>query len=111
MELPITGPSNRFLVRERDRRWPYVLTAVLLAAGVLLGVLCLMGWPRLKATSIHYDLIRLRAQVEELGRRERSLAAELEQARNPARLAARAEELGLERPRALAAAPADEESP
>ena len=30
----------------------------------MVGVLGLVGWPRLKITSIHYDLIRLRAEVD-----------------------------------------------
>ncbi len=94
-EFPIVLPSNRFLVRQRDRRWPRVLSSALLAAAVVLGVLVLVGWPRLRATSIHYDLIRLRADVLALEREERGLRLELECERSPLRLAVRARELGL----------------
>jgi hypothetical protein len=95
VELPIVGPSNRFLVPQRDRRWPHVLSSFLLLAVLVVGVLGLVGWPRLKITSIHYDLIRLRADVEQLAARERGLRLELEYQRSPSVLAARAGELGL----------------
>ena len=101
MELPISGPTNRFLVRERDHRWPHALTAVLLAAGALLLMLALVGWPRLKCTSVNYDLIRLRSEVRELHHQERRLAADLERRRNPMTLAHRAHELGLQPPSVL----------
>ena len=90
VELPITVPSNRFLTPQRDRRWPHVLSAVLLVA--------VMGWPRLRSTSIHYELIQLRAEVEELERHEHRLQVELERERSPARLGRRAAELGLNPP-------------
>ena len=95
MELPVVGPSNRFLVPQRDRRWPHVLSSFLLLAVLVVGVLGLVGWPRLKVTTIHYDLIRLRAEVEQLQSRERALRLELEYRRSPRELAARAAELGL----------------
>ena len=95
MELPVVGPSNRFLVPQRDRRWPHVLSTFLLLAVLVVGVLGLVGWPRLKITSIHYDLIRLRAEVEQLQSRQRALSLELEYQRSPRILAARAGELGL----------------
>lgn len=95
MELPVVGPSNRFLVPQRDRRWPHVLSTFLLLAVLVVGVLGLVGWPRLKITSIHYDLIRLRADVEQLQTRQRALSLELEYQRSPRILAARAAELGL----------------
>lgn len=95
MELPVVGPSNRFLVPQRDRRWPHVLSTFLFLAVLVVGVLGLVGWPRLKITSIHYDLIRLRAEVELLQSRERVLRLDLEYRRSPQVLAARATELGL----------------
>lgn len=105
MELPIVGPSNRFLVPQRDRRWPHVLSTFLALAILVVSVLGLVGWPRLKITSIHYDLIRLRAEVEQLQGRERALRLELEYQRSPRVLAARAAELGLVPPAAASAAP------
>lgn len=95
MELPVVGPSNRFLVPQRDRRWPHVLSTFLLLAVLVVGVLGLVGWPRLKITSTHYDLIRLRAEVDQLESRERALRLELEYQRSPRVLALRAAELGL----------------
>jgi hypothetical protein len=95
VELPVVGPSNRFLVPQRDRRWPHVLSTFLLLAVLVVGVLGLVGWPRLKITSIHYDLIRLRAAVDQLESRERALRLELEYLRSPRVLALRATELGL----------------
>jgi len=100
VELPIVGPSNRFLVPQRDRRWPHVLSTFLLLAVLVVGLLGLVGWPRLKITSIHYDLIRLRAEVDQLESRERALRLDLEYQRNPRVLAARAAELGLVPPEA-----------
>ena len=95
MELPVVGPSNRFLVPQRDRRWPHVLSTFLLIAVLVVGALGLVGLPRLKITSIHYDLIRLRAEVDQLESRERVLRLDLEYQRSPRVLAARAAELGL----------------
>lgn len=95
MELPVVGPSNRFLVPQRDRRWPHVLSTFLLLAVLVVGALGLVGWPRLKITSIHYDLIRLRADVDQLESRERVLRLDLEYQRSPRVLAAQAAELGL----------------
>ena len=95
MELPVVGPSNRFLVPQRDRRWPHVLSTFLLIALLVVGVLGLVGWPRLKISSIHYDLIRLRAVVVQLQSRERVLRLDLEYQRSPSVLAIRAAELGL----------------
>lgn len=95
MELPVVGPSNRFLVPQRDRRWPHVLSTFLLLAVLVVGALGLVGWPRLKITSIHYDLIRLRAEVSQLESRERALRLDLEYRRSPRVLAAQATALGL----------------
>jgi len=95
MEHPVIGPSNRFLIPQRDRYWPQVLSALIGVSAVVVMALALVGWPRLKSTSIHYELIRLRAQVEALEQRERSLRLELEYERSPERLAERARALGL----------------
>ena len=95
MELPVGPPSNRFLTPQRDRRWPHVLSIVVLMSAVVLVALFLVGWPRLQRTSIHYDLIQLRAEVRELERRESELRLLVEQERNPARLAERAGSAGL----------------
>lgn len=95
MNLPGLHPSNRFFIAERDRRWPHVLTALLAVSALLVLALGLVGWPRLKSTSIHYDLIQLRAQVGELEQRERVLMLELETERSPQRLEERASALGL----------------
>jgi len=95
MDLPVSRPTNRFLVRQRDRRWLQALSSVLLVAGALLGALFLVGWPRLVSTSIHYDLVQLRSEVRELRRAERRLSLELERERNPQQLAQRAAALGL----------------
>lgn len=95
MDLPILGPSNRFLIPQRDRHWRQVLSALVGVSAMVVMALALVGWPRLKSTSIHYELIRLRAEVEELEQRERELKLELEHERSPERLAARARQLGL----------------
>jgi len=91
-------PSNRFLVWQRDRRWPRVLSAVLLVASVVFVALFLVGWPRLQCTSLYYDLVRLRTEVDELELRHRTLSLELESERSPSRLASQASALGLEPP-------------
>lgn len=106
MDLPVSGPSNRFLLPQRDRRWAHVLGALLAVAAVMVLALGLVGWPRLKSTSIHYELIRLRAEVSELDRCERGLRLELERERSPERLAVRARDLGM-----VPAAPAGEAAP
>jgi hypothetical protein len=95
MDHLVIGPSNRFLIPQRDRHWPQVLSALIGVSTVVVLALALLGWPRLKSTSIHYELIRLRAQVEALEQRERRLRLELEYERSPERLAQRARDLGL----------------
>jgi len=77
-----------------------VLSTFLLLAVLVVGVLGLVGWPRLKITSIHYDLILLRAEVDKLEVAERALRLELEYLRSPRVLALRAAELGLMPPSA-----------
>ena len=78
MESPVALPSNRFLTPQRDRRWPHVLSVVLLVSGIVLTALILVGWPRLRSTSIYYELNRLRTEVDELQRRQHELLVELE---------------------------------
>jgi hypothetical protein len=110
MNLPGLNSSNRFFIPQRDHRWPHVLTALLAVSALVVVALGLVGWPRLKSTSIHYDLIRLRAQVRELEQRERELKLELESERSPQRLGERARKLGLvpSAPAGLAAAAVSE---
>lgn len=100
MELPVASPSNRFLVPQRDRRWPHVLSVVLFMSVAVLTVLFLVGWPRLRNTSVHYDLIQLRAEVKELRRTERELSLELDVVRSPTGLAEQARRAGLVPPTA-----------
>jgi hypothetical protein len=98
VDLPVVGPSNRFLIPQRDHRWPHVLSTFLLIAILVVGALGLVGWPRLRITSVHYELIRLRAEVADLELRERALRIELERQRSPQVLAGRAAALGLMAP-------------
>ena len=98
MDLPIASPSNRFLVPQRDRRWPHVFSVVVFLSAVVLSALFLVGWPRLRSTTIHYDLFNLRAEVLELERREAILKLELELVRSPSSLADRARDVGLAPP-------------
>jgi hypothetical protein len=88
-----------------------VLSVVLFMSAVVLVALFLVGWPRLENTSIHYDLIQLRADVEELERRERTLRLELELFRSPTELAAEARAAGLVPPTPLDLASADQGEP
>jgi hypothetical protein len=107
VELPIAGPSNRFLMPQRDRRWLGALAVLLAVATTVVLVLFLIGWPRLKSTSIHYELIGLRAQVQELERRERGLRLELERRRSPVRLRQEGHRIGLAPPTADSVAAPD----
>ncbi len=95
MQIPIASPRNDYLVPQRDRNWGQVLIVVLSASILVLLALGLVGWPRLKGTSVNYDLIQLRQDVAELEVIERRLSAEVEFERSPARLADRGAELGL----------------
>lgn len=110
MELPIAVPSNDWLVQQPDRQWPRVLRALLGAGVLILLALGLVGWPRLKSTTLSYDILRLRQEVRELERVERRLALELELERSPTRLAERAAALGLAPP-ALTATTAELPAP
>ncbi len=92
---PIAPPSNRFLVRRRDRSWYYAFTGAVAISAVVMGVLFLVGWPRLKTTAIHYELTEIREQISSLHEEETALRVRLEQQRSPDTLARKAEELGL----------------
>ncbi len=67
---------------------------------VVLAALFLVGFPRLRNTSIHYDLIQLRAEVKELQRTERELNLQLDVIRSPTSLAEKALRAGLVPPAA-----------
>jgi len=108
MQIPAVGPTNRFLVAQRDQRWPRVLSMVLMLATAVVVVLMLVGWPRLESTSVHYDVLRLRSEVELLEERARRLGIELETLRAPRTLSERAADLGLAPP---AAAEPTEQAP
>ena len=112
MSRPVVlRPDNRHLVVLADRQWPRTLLALLLLAGTLLGVLLLVGWPRLEALQTRYRVLELRQEVEALRRRVSALEVELERRRDPARLATRARELGLGPPPVAAVRPAEEGRP
>jgi len=106
VDLHGIGPSNRFLIPQRDRRWSQALILLLAVSTLVVFALGLVGWPRLRSTSIHYELIRLRAQVAELEQRQRILMLELERERSPELLSARARALGM-----VPAAPAGRPAP
>ena len=95
MDLHGIGPSNRFLIPQRDRRWSQALILLLSVSAIVVLALGLVGWPRLRSTSIHYELIRLRAQVAELEQSQRSLMLVLERERSPEHLSARARAIGM----------------
>lgn len=80
---------------QRDRKWPLafsLLGLLSLALGLTLG---LIGWPRLQSVSLHYDLVRLRTEVESLQIQARDLEAQMEQLRAPQTLGRQATALGL----------------
>lgn len=106
MQSPVAPPTNRFLVAQRDRRWPRVLSSAIVVSLLAVAVLLLIGWPRLQSTSVHYDLLRLRTEVEGLEIRQRELRIELERARSPRSLADRASALGMVAPSAPPTEPA-----
>ena len=92
---PIAPPSNRFLVRRRDRSWYYAFTGALVISTAVVIVLFLVGWPRLKTTAIYYELTEIRENLDRLREQETALRIQLERQRAPTTLAARATELGL----------------
>ena len=61
MDLPVIGPTNRFLIPQRDRHWPQVLSALIGVAATVVLALALVGWPRLKSTSLISVRLRQRS--------------------------------------------------
>lgn len=107
---PIAPPSNRFLVRRRDRSWYYAFTGAVVISAVVMGVLFLVGWPRLKTTAIHYELTEIRERISTLHEKETALRVRLEQHRSPQTLAAKADELGLGPPEQISRQTAGEDA-
>ncbi len=98
IERPIPLPTNRHITAMRDRKWPMAF-ALLGMVSLGLGLtLALIGWPRLQSVSLHYDLVRLRAEVERLEYQARELDARLGQLRAPEALGFQASLLGLAPP-------------
>ncbi len=93
------SPAADRVVWQPDRQWPRVLAFALAVGVAVAGMLLVVGWPRLETIAVHYDLIRLRAEVTVLQRREKALTVRLEKERNPVSLARRATRLGLQPPR------------
>lgn len=98
IDRPIPLPRNRHIKARPDRRWPVAFALLALTSLLFVAALALVGWPRLRGISLHYELVRVRAEVESLRYRERQLAVEVEKLRAPSHLAARAAELGLAPP-------------
>ena len=98
IERPIPLPTNRHITALRDRKWPMAF-ALLGMVSLGLGLtLALIGWPRLQSVSLHYDLVRLRGEVERLEYQTRELEARLGQLRAPEALGRQASILGLTPP-------------
>jgi hypothetical protein len=77
--------------------------ALLALLSVSLGLtLALVGWPRLQSVSLHYDLVRLRDDVEGLQHQSLDLESRLEALRAPQSLAVQAEKIGLAPPEPFA---------
>lgn len=68
MDRPVPRPSNRWIRAERDRRWPMAFAVLALLSVALVGALALIGWPRLRALTLHYEIAGLRTEVETLER-------------------------------------------
>ncbi|MCK5377892.1 MAG: hypothetical protein KAJ78_00755 [Acidobacteria bacterium] len=98
IERPISLPTNRHITAQRDRKWPLAFALLGLLSLALGLTLALIGLPRLQSVSIHYDLVRLRADVEGLQHQARDLEARMEQLRAPEALGLRATPLGLAPP-------------
>lgn len=92
---PILLPTNRDVRPKVDPRWPMAFASLALISVLLAATLALVGWPRLRSVSLHYDLVTLREEVEGLRRQERLVETELETLRAPQAIAHQAEELGL----------------
>ncbi len=95
---PIPLPTNRHITAQRDRKWPLAFALLGLFSLALGLTLALIGWPRLQSVSLHYDLVRLRGNVETLQHQARDLEARMERLRAPAGLALEAGLLGLAPP-------------
>ncbi len=108
---PIPLPTNRHIKAQPDRRWPVAFALLATASLLLVAALALVGWPRLQGISLHYELVRVRAEVENLRYRERQLEVEVERLRAPGHLADRATELGLAPPLSSVVTTASEASP
>jgi cell division protein FtsB len=98
MNRPILLPTNRDVQANADPRWPVAFASIVLISMVLVAVLALVGWPRLRSISLHYDLLSLRAEVEELRLNEHAIEAEVELLRAPQSIAPQAAEMGLVHP-------------
>ncbi len=98
IERPIPLPTNRHITALPDRKWPMAFAMLGLLSFALVLTLALIGWPRLESISIHYDLVRLRDDVEFLEYQVRDLEAQMEQLRAPEALGLRASLLGLAPP-------------
>ncbi|RLE33501.1 MAG: hypothetical protein DRJ61_07125 [Acidobacteria bacterium] len=95
---PIPLPTNRHITARRDQKWPLAFALLGLFSLTLALTLALIGWPRLQSVSLHYDLIRLRTDVEKLQHQARDLETTMERLRAPAALALEAGRLGLAPP-------------
>ena len=93
-QRPIPLPTNRHITARRDQKWPLAFALL----GLFSLALALIGWPRLQSVSLHYDLVRLRTDVEILQHQARDLEAAMERLRAPATLALEADRLGLAPP-------------
>ena len=102
IERRIHLPTNRHIRPQPDSQWPVTFGMLALVPLLLAATLALIGWPRLRDVSLHYDLVRLRTVVESLRHQERQLEAELEMLRSPEVLARQAREMGLAPPTASA---------
>ena len=111
IERPIPLPTNRHIRAQPDRRWPLAFAMLALSSLLLVAALALVGWPRLRGISLHYELVRVRAEVEALRYRERQLEVEVERLRSPCSLSERAAELGLAPPAPAVLATAVEAAP
>ncbi len=111
IERPIPLPTNRHIRARPDRRWPLAFALLALSSLLLVAALALVGWPRLRGISLHYELVRVRAEVEALRYRERQLVVEVERLRSPCSLSERAAGLGLVPPAPAVLATAGETAP
>ncbi len=102
IERLISLPTNRHITAQRDRKWPMAFAMLGLLSLTLGLTLALIGWPRLQSVSLHYDLVKIRADVEHLEYQARDLEARMEQLRAPEALGLQASRLGLAQPESSA---------